>query len=342
VDRDEFLDACRDLCDTLFGGLVGQLDPTAERVIERTPVHARHLDLIADIYPDSRVVHIIRDGWDVARSLIAQPWGPETMTAAAEEWRTSIESARASRKPEHYEEVRYEALLSDPELRLRELVEQLGLECPDSVLQSMVAEARAHYNVDPKMPTVGGGKWKQLPAKQIREFDRIAGELNAELGYEPSGIRGRPKLRLGGRLRSAPSSIAGRVRGRRASSQAEVVAEAERNQLATQRFLETIHSRDARRLREMLSPNAEVRVSRGDERWTERGAAAADRLLDWIERDVAWGGRQLRSEFHVGVPLCLALIAYADGKGAAATRLFVVHVADDAVVRLSVYAPPFP
>src|SRR5947208_2188830 len=83
VERAVALDGARDLCDAVLGGF---LDPGAERLVERTPLHVLHLDLISGIYPDAQVVHIIRDGRDVALSVAAQNWGPSGIKDAAAEW----------------------------------------------------------------------------------------------------------------------------------------------------------------------------------------------------------------------------------------------------------------
>src|SRR5215212_5800458 len=69
VDREVLLDAAREFCDRIFGEL---LDPGKRYLAERTPLHVLHLDLIGSIYPDASYVHIIRDGRDVARSLVSQ------------------------------------------------------------------------------------------------------------------------------------------------------------------------------------------------------------------------------------------------------------------------------
>src|SRR5205823_11694477 len=105
MERDDFIAASRVFCDRIFGGLAERLDPGAERIVERTPWHAYDLELIGDVYPDAWVIQIIRDGRDVARSLLAQPWGPETMAEAAEEWRSSVAAAAAAPKPARYAEV---------------------------------------------------------------------------------------------------------------------------------------------------------------------------------------------------------------------------------------------
>jgi hypothetical protein len=74
AERDDLIRGLRSLCDAILtpwlrGGAV-------ERILERTPLHTANLDLIAELYPEARVVHIIRDGRDVARSLAAVRWGP--------------------------------------------------------------------------------------------------------------------------------------------------------------------------------------------------------------------------------------------------------------------------
>jgi hypothetical protein len=63
IERDTLLDALRDFCDTVFAPM---LEPGKTRLAERTPLHALHTGLIGDIYPDGRIVHIIRDGRAVA------------------------------------------------------------------------------------------------------------------------------------------------------------------------------------------------------------------------------------------------------------------------------------
>src|SRR3954464_15852129 len=112
IERGVLLDSLRDFCDTVFGP---RLEPGRERLAERTPLHALHTGLIRDIYPDGRIVHIIRDGRDVVRSLVAQQWGPASVAAAAHEWRAAIEAARAGADgSERYLELRYEDLRPDP------------------------------------------------------------------------------------------------------------------------------------------------------------------------------------------------------------------------------------
>src|SRR5439155_26280155 len=79
MDRDRFRDAMRDLLDGVFLDNLERLGPDARYIVERTPGHVSHLPLIADVFPDARVIHIVRDGRAVARSLTSMDWGPDTI-----------------------------------------------------------------------------------------------------------------------------------------------------------------------------------------------------------------------------------------------------------------------
>ena len=179
--RDEVIGHLRALCDTVFGGF----REGRASVAERTPLHVNHLPLIHEVYPEARFIHIIRDGRDVARSIARQEWGPNTIEGAAREWRESVTNGRdAGFGPSLLHEVRYEALVADPEPEIASIYAFCGLE-PASGLEPALAEARRHENIGPsKRGGVGVGKWQdEWSAEQVAEFDAAAGDLLRELGY---------------------------------------------------------------------------------------------------------------------------------------------------------------
>ena len=183
---DDVPDSLRDVADRVFGGLAAALAPGARLIVERTPWHVYHLDLIGAVYPDAAVVHIVRDGRDVARSLLSQEWGPTRMADAAEEWRSAVAEAR-QHGPEltRFLEVRYEALLADPAGQLPDLYRWLGLDDRDDIVRPALIEAGVRFNTDPRRPEVAEGKWRdELSALDQRTFDRIAGATLVEAGYE--------------------------------------------------------------------------------------------------------------------------------------------------------------
>ena len=159
------------------------------------------VDAIPLAYPEARVVHIVRDGRDVASSLLDKPWlraeqaqaddagvpygayprfwvEPERRhefeaasdaRRAAWVWRSYL---RAARSAESAVEVRYEDLSSDPASVARELAGHLGVPIEPLVR----ALGRAHA-------TSVGRYRSDLSAEQLADVEAEAGSLLRELGY---------------------------------------------------------------------------------------------------------------------------------------------------------------
>src|SRR5204863_6414452 len=81
---------------------------------EKTPQYLKTMKRIAGALPEASFVHIIRDGRDVALSLLDVSWGPSTIEDAAVRWTTQVRRARRkSRSVARSTEVRYEGLVVD-------------------------------------------------------------------------------------------------------------------------------------------------------------------------------------------------------------------------------------
>jgi hypothetical protein len=140
--------------------------------------------LIAEIYPDARFVHIIRDGRDVARSIVAQPWGPTTVKEAAKEWSSSVTAghAAADELGERLLEVHYEDLLAEPRPGIERLYAHLGL---DGGIDEALEAAGEKANIGRHDKRVGSGKWRDAwGRRERRDFEQEAGDLLRELGYD--------------------------------------------------------------------------------------------------------------------------------------------------------------
>ena len=178
------VDAARDFCDSVF---ITRLEPGTERIVERTPLHALHAELIAEIYPDARFVHIIRDGRDVARSIASQPWGPDSVAGAAEEWRDCVAGGRAIAELPDYLELRYEDLLNEPRATVERIYAELELAPTDEAVEAGLAALAERVNLRPDSLRVGPGKWRESWSEaELAEFERVGGELLSELGYPPA------------------------------------------------------------------------------------------------------------------------------------------------------------
>jgi len=155
------------------------------RWINKTPDYVQQLPTLHQLFPDLRFIHCIRDGRDIACSVMTRPWGPKTVPEAATWWKDKIESGVQYGKahPEQYLEVRYEDVIRDPAAQLRRIFCWLGEEdCSAQILE--------HYQ--------GGvvsldesriGDWKmRFSADDLREFTAQAGHLLEHFRYTaPSG-----------------------------------------------------------------------------------------------------------------------------------------------------------
>ncbi len=136
--REGVIGAIRQLCDVVFGDLLIALGP-AERIVDRTPENVVCLNLIGEVYPEARVLHIIRDGRDVVRSLLSMKWGTKEAEVAAEEWRAAVVDGREQGKRlRHYREVRYEEVLIDPRAQFEEVFEWLGLPVTPAIMDEVL------------------------------------------------------------------------------------------------------------------------------------------------------------------------------------------------------------
>lgn len=66
------------------------------RWVDTTPANARAADRVLALFPDGVVVHMMRDGRDVAASFVSKSFGPSDVFVALEEWRERmLEAHRA-------------------------------------------------------------------------------------------------------------------------------------------------------------------------------------------------------------------------------------------------------
>lgn len=343
ADRDVLLDAARDLCDRVFAP---HLPPGVRFLSERTPLHGDYVRLLTDVYPDARIAHIVRDGRDVARSLLAQRWGTASVEEAARTWAAAVRSGRAAARQDRYVEVRYERLLADPTGVVRAVFDGLGIATSHEALDAGVAEAREHQNVDPSAPQAAQGKWREtFVAEDLHAFDRVSGGLLAELGYGPDEAAERPsplRSAIGERARSARArawKLARRPR-RRARSRPER-GDGERELVRIlDALLGAVHDGRADLAGDLLEPEAAVRIAGGSTRRDLHGAAARTALEDALGRDVAMRGRQVRGDVLVGVGSVTAVVTYERYDGSHADRVLVLTGRNGRIRRLSLHQLP--
>lgn len=176
---------------------------------DKTPIYIESMRTIARGLPEAHFIHLIRDGRDVAVSLLRLEWGGDA-GRRAKMWKERIERGREqARKLEWYLEIRYEDLVGDPEPTLRRVLDFIDLPWHDAVLghhrgayerlrelardlerpgmptRSAEERMRAHA-IAHKPPDVSAvGRWKRSMRSQDRaDFESVAGDLLVELGYQ--------------------------------------------------------------------------------------------------------------------------------------------------------------
>lgn len=123
--RDEFVERIRSVLPDAIRDVYRDLAPKALHWGDKNPHYADPLiagclDLVAELFPGSRFIHIIRDGRDVVCSLVRKrdsdgtPW--VTFEAAHSVWTSHLDLGcefGRTLEPERYFEVRYEELIAD-------------------------------------------------------------------------------------------------------------------------------------------------------------------------------------------------------------------------------------
>jgi hypothetical protein len=336
MHRDGFLDAVRDLVDRAF---LDNIDADTRFLVERTPWHAQHLDLIARVYPDARVLHIVRDGRDVARSLLSMTWGPRAMGEAAREWRDTVAGGRsgAALFGDRYHEVRYERALRAPQEEVERLYDWLGLELPEDLLERILLESRSEFNVDPARPQVGADKWRaQLSPRQVAEFERVAGEQLEALGYPRSGLPSHPGGLGRLRPRAPGASTSPRALLRRAAAR-RARGELERHHAIAARFEELLEDGDDEGALALTSPKVRVRVAGDVDEQRGRGEQAARALVAAVAEHRDTGRRILSGATHVSHGQFTAVTTYAINDGTRWSRVLVLTVEGEQIAEASLY-----
>lgn len=176
---------------------------------DKTPSYVTELDVLWRLFPGCRIIHLVRDGRDVALSSRTVSWGTGNTVRAAQEWRWKTLVARklGGVLGDCYLEVRYEDLVSDTEGALRCVCAHID-EPYDGAMLAYHEDARREVPADslrwhetsvraPDRTKVYAWKRHMSIADRII-FEQHARDALATFGYECEGRRST----LGSRLKN--------------------------------------------------------------------------------------------------------------------------------------------
>lgn len=178
---------------------------------EKTPDYVRHLSLLHQLFPHAKVVHIIRDGRDVALSALdwARPdkgpgrfalWQTAPVAVCALWWARFVLAGRIDGEAlgaASYHEVRYETLVAQPEAVLRSVTTFLGLPFDDGMLRFNDGRQSTNPSLSAKAgwrpPTPGLRNWeKSMDVADVAIFESLVGDVLRDLGYVLTAQSGSP------------------------------------------------------------------------------------------------------------------------------------------------------
>ena len=202
ISGETLLSGIGDLMDCIIVSVLNRQRKT--RYVDHTPWYIGLMPFISTLYPHSTFVHVIRDGRDVACSLLDAyqqgfAWAGATLTERARLWRSLVALGRDCSKNVGnglYIELSYESLCLDPRQTLGSLLSQLGLHWEEAVLSPLAEPIASPSRRNATLARVDedgtvvltpyetGNRWPAHWSRDERmEFTDAAGDLLSTLRY---------------------------------------------------------------------------------------------------------------------------------------------------------------
>lgn len=204
----DVLTLMRTFIELRFQSIADPAKPELQFLGEKDPEHALHFKDLGPLLPESKFIHIIRDG----RGVFVSAWHHNVrsqyehlkthdfdafLDLTAREWSDRVRRAREGAKllGDRYLEVRYEDLVAAPEPKLARILAFLGA-AEDGVTVRACVEAASFERLSQGRKAGEEDKtsffrkgdpedWRNhLSAAQIARFDQLSGGLLKDLGYK--------------------------------------------------------------------------------------------------------------------------------------------------------------
>jgi len=167
---------------------------------DKDPDYVTELDVLWKLFPGCRIVHLVRDGRDVAISLRELDWGSKNLLKLARDWIWQVTLGHkmgAMLAPEYYMETRYEDLVLEPEQTLRRICAFIGeqyfpemLSYHETAATAMPIASLKYHGTSVRPPdTTKVQAWRRrMSAADRILFEEVASRTLREFGYEVEGL----------------------------------------------------------------------------------------------------------------------------------------------------------
>jgi len=160
---------------------------------DKTPLNVRAIDEIVEVFPDARIIHMLRDGIDVVYSMVEMK-RYDDIDSAIDRWTDSIDCIREAKRnhPANLLEIRYEELVAEPLDVVKRVCEFIGSSYSEkeqvhsgpSVLKDIESHAHLQNALQPAFTASVGKGRRNFQTSQMRYlFERMGAQLRY-CGYE--------------------------------------------------------------------------------------------------------------------------------------------------------------
>jgi hypothetical protein len=180
--------------DTLYCTYAQQND--ASRWGDKTPIYSSYVDMLAQLFTQAQFIHLIRDGRDVALSMLDK-WGQQDFHIdiyfAARNWVRRTRKAQMDGKhlgSERYYEIQYEDLVADPKYELGKICDFLNetylpeMAQPQKLARKTIEPGSFHDPLREPPSIQRVARWRsEMQSEDLYLVQRVAGSLLQQLGY---------------------------------------------------------------------------------------------------------------------------------------------------------------
>lgn len=174
---------------------------------DKTPSHALHLYAITRCFPNAQIIHVVRDGRDVAASMRRVFLNKPSVVDNARRWSRHVSACDAFEPhapPGAFLKVRYEELVTHPQELMQRVLAFLG-EAPADIKPTvpqtwltrlyLASGAWTHALAQPISERSVGRYREALSRRELALFEGIAGETLQRHGYPlECNVPAHPKL----------------------------------------------------------------------------------------------------------------------------------------------------
>ena len=178
---------------------------------DKNPLYSYFLKQIYDIFPEAKLIHIVRDYRDHILSMEKVDFGSKLTPFTALRWKQCQKKIEKQKGefPEKYYTIRYEDLVNSPKPELEKICDFLKIGFKEEMLfsnqflvnlknknESDVLE-KYHSSMLQPVNSSRVGTWKEkMPEKEIKMADMVVGKWAEKFGYERKYKKTYPLLYL--------------------------------------------------------------------------------------------------------------------------------------------------